>query len=151
MTTIRPFERVSAPLDLRVGDAERDAVAEHLAAHAAAGRLDLAELERRLDAVHAAIVRRDLIAVEADLPVADPPARARVSPPAILVPVGAALTIAASVAAGHPLVPPLFAALALWRATRRPDRLHAGAPRPSPALSAGPGRSAASNRQEEIR
>src|SRR3954464_4204022 len=127
MTTIRPFERVSAPLDLRVGDAERDAVAEHLAAHAAAGRRDVAELERRLDAVHTAIVRRDLIAVEADLPCADPPARARVSPPAILVPVGAALTIAASVAVGHPLVPPFFAALAVWRATRRPDRLHSGA------------------------
>jgi hypothetical protein len=151
MTTIRPFPHVSPALDLRVGDAERDAVADRLAAHAAAGRLDVAELERRLDAVHADIVRRDLIAVEADLPVADPPARARLSPPAILVPVGAALTIAASVAAGHPLVPPLFAALVLWRAARRPDRLHAGAPRPSPALIAGPGRSAASNRQEGIR
>src|SRR3954471_25088947 len=115
MTTSTPFPRVSSPLDLRVGDAERDAVADRLAAHAAAGRLDLAELERRLDAVHAAIVRRDLVEVETDLPVADPPARARVSPPAILV--GAAMTIAASVAAGHPLVPPFFAALVLWRAT----------------------------------
>jgi hypothetical protein len=124
MTTIRPFPPLSSPLDLRVGDAERDAVADRLTAHAAAGRLDVAELERRLGAVHAAIVRRDLIEVEADLPVADPPARARVSPPAILVPVGAALTIAASVAAGHPLVPPLFAALVLWRATRRPGRLY---------------------------
>src|SRR3954464_12920965 len=127
MTTSTPFPRVSSPLDLRVGDAERDAVADRLAVHAAAGRLDLAKLERRLDAVHAAIVRRELIEVEADLPVGARPARARVSPPAILVAVGAALTIAASVAAGHPLIPPLFAALAVWRATRRPDRLHSGA------------------------
>src|SRR4051795_6273174 len=119
MTTIRPFERVSAPLDLRVGDAERDAVAEHLAAHAAAGRLDVAELERRLDAVHAAIVRRDLVEVESDLPVAAPPARAHVSQPSILVPVIAALIIAASVAAGHPLVPPFLVAVVLWRAARR--------------------------------
>src|SRR3954454_3317454 len=151
MTTSTPFPRVSSPLDLRVGDAERDAVADRLAAHAAAGRLDVAELERRLDAVHAAIVRRDLIAVQADLPIADPPARTRVSPPAILVAVGAAMTIAASLAAGHPLVAPFFAALVLWRAARRPGRRHAGAPRPSPAPIAGPGRSAASNRQEGIR
>src|SRR4051794_41446190 len=151
MTTIRPFERVSAPLDLRVGDAERDAVAEHLAAHAAAGRRDVAELERRLDAVHAAIVRRDLIEVQADLPFADPPARVRVSPPGILVPVVAALTIAASVAVGHPLVPPLFVAVVLWRATRRPGRPDTGAARPSPAPIAEPGRSAAPNRQEGIR
>jgi hypothetical protein len=150
MTTSTPFQRVSSALDLRAGDAERDAVADRLAAHAAAGRLDVAELERRLDAVHAAIVRRDLIEVEADLPVADPPAHARVSPAVILVPV-AALTIAASLAVGHPLVPPLFVALVLWRAARRPGRLDAGAGRPSPAPIAGPGRSAALNRQEGIR
>src|SRR3954453_14264934 len=126
----------------------RDAAAAPLAAHAASGRRDLAELEGRLDAVHAASVRRDLIAVEADLPVAALPARARVSPPAILVPVGAAMTIAAAVAARHPLFPPFFAALVLWRATRRLGRLHAGAHRPGPAAIAGPGRSAASNRQE---
>src|SRR4051794_25208886 len=116
MTTIRPLPRVSSPLDLRVGDAERDAVADRLAAHAAAGRLDVGELERRLDAVHAAVVRRDLVEVEADLPVGARRARARVSPPAILVAVGAALTISASVAAGHPLIPPLFVAVVLWRA-----------------------------------
>ena len=139
MTTSTPFPRVSSALDLRVGDAERDAVADRLAAHAAAGRLDVAELERRLDAVHAAIVRRDLIEVEADLPVADPPAHARVSPAAILVPV-AALTIAASLAVGHPLVPPLFVALVLWRAARRPGRLDArtGRPQPRPDRAARP-------------
>ncbi|MBW8482289.1 DUF1707 SHOCT-like domain-containing protein [Actinomadura parmotrematis] len=54
--------------DLRIGDAERDAVATALHDHFAQGRLDQAELDERLDAVLAAKTRRDLAAVVRDLP-----------------------------------------------------------------------------------
>lgn len=53
---------------LRVSDAERDAVAGELREHHAEGRLDVAELSERLDAVFAARTRDDLAAVTTDLP-----------------------------------------------------------------------------------
>ncbi len=53
---------------LRVSDAERDAVAADLREHHAEGRLDVAELSTRLDAVFAARTRDDLAAVTTDLP-----------------------------------------------------------------------------------
>ena len=53
---------------MRVGDIERDATLEELRTHAAAGRLDLAELEERMDSVLAARTDEELAAVTADLP-----------------------------------------------------------------------------------
>ncbi|RFU37704.1 DUF1707 domain-containing protein [Actinomadura logoneensis] len=53
---------------LRVGDAERDAVALALHEHFAAGRLDRAELDDRLGAALAARTLGDLRAVVRDLP-----------------------------------------------------------------------------------
>ena len=53
---------------LRVSDADRDAVAEDLREHHAEGRLDVAELGERLDAVFAAKTRDELSRVSLDLP-----------------------------------------------------------------------------------
>lgn len=53
---------------LRIGDAERDAVVVALHDHFAAGRLDRAELDGRMDAALAAKTRGDLGALVRDLP-----------------------------------------------------------------------------------
>ena len=71
-------ERGSA---LRASDAERDAAAVELRTHAAAGRLDVEELEARLDAVLSARTRGDVAGALSDLPVL-PPANRRATPPA---------------------------------------------------------------------
>jgi hypothetical protein len=62
--------------DVRVGDAERQRVAELLAEAHAAGRLDLAEYEERVTAAYAARMHADLAALTADLPRPAPPSRA---------------------------------------------------------------------------
>jgi Domain of unknown function (DUF1707) len=60
--------RHRAPHALRIGDAERDAVAADLGEHYAAGRLTLDELNERLDAAFAARTLGQLTRVMADLP-----------------------------------------------------------------------------------
>ena len=57
------------PGQLRVGDAERERVADLLAEHHAAGRLTLAELDERLGATLSARTRDELTAPLADLPI----------------------------------------------------------------------------------
>lgn len=57
---------------VRVGDAEREAVATSLREHYARGRLTLDEFQHRLDAVFTAKTDIDLARVTADLPHADP-------------------------------------------------------------------------------
>ncbi|MVZ99930.1 DUF1707 domain-containing protein [Actinomadura sp. LD22] len=59
---------MTRPDDIRIGDAERDAVMVALHDHFAAGRLDRGELDERLDAVLAAKTRGDLRALVRDLP-----------------------------------------------------------------------------------
>jgi len=54
--------------DLRVGDAEREAVAAELREHYAQGRLTLEDFERRLDASLTARTRSDLDELISDLP-----------------------------------------------------------------------------------
>ena len=54
--------------ELRVGDAERDAAAERLRAHAAAGRLTVEELDERLGRALSARTGTDLAVLEEDLP-----------------------------------------------------------------------------------
>lgn len=54
--------------DLRVGDAEREAVAAELREHYAQGRLTLEDFERRLDASLTAKTRNDLDNLISDLP-----------------------------------------------------------------------------------
>jgi hypothetical protein len=53
---------------VRLGDEEREALFERLSRHAAEGRLDVAELERRVEAVAAAETHEQAAAVLADLP-----------------------------------------------------------------------------------
>jgi hypothetical protein len=55
-------------LDLRVSDAERDAVASELGQHFQDGRLDQAEYDERLTAALTAKTRRDLDELLTDLP-----------------------------------------------------------------------------------
>jgi hypothetical protein len=62
-----PWPRVGPPA-LRIGDAERDAVAADLGEHYAAGRLDLDELNERLDAVFSSKTLGQLTRIMADLP-----------------------------------------------------------------------------------
>jgi hypothetical protein len=54
--------------DLRIGDADREAVAESLREHYAQGRLTLEEFNQRLDAVFAATKQSQLSAITRDLP-----------------------------------------------------------------------------------
>ncbi len=57
---------------IRIGDAERNAVAECLREHYAAGRLDMEEFQERLDAAFAAKTEQDLAKLTADLPHSSP-------------------------------------------------------------------------------
>jgi fatty acid desaturase len=102
--------------DVRVGDRERSAAADRLAAHAAAGRLTVEELEARVERAHAAVLRRDLDSLLADLPA---PGRRAVTPRAPALPLlfGAALaaTVALSLVAGHPVPPVFLLFLIAWR------------------------------------
>lgn len=56
------------PRDLRISDADRHRVAEVLREAAGEGRLDLDELEERLEGAYGAKTYRDLIPLTADLP-----------------------------------------------------------------------------------
>jgi hypothetical protein len=53
---------------MRASDAERESVVDALRRHAGAGRLEPAELERRIERAYAAERRGDLAALTADLP-----------------------------------------------------------------------------------
>ena len=57
----------------RVSDTDREVTVTRLQEAAADGRLDLSELEERLDAVYSAKTRADLDALTADLPVVQAP------------------------------------------------------------------------------
>lgn len=59
---------VAARADLRAGDAERDAVAQRLASHFAAGRLSEAEFEGRAARAARGATTGELAALESDLP-----------------------------------------------------------------------------------
>jgi hypothetical protein len=104
---------------IRIGDREREQAADRLAAHAAAGRLTMAELEARLEKVHAAVFDRDLAALEVDLPAV----WRRHGPPAVpLALVLLAAAIVGSVLIRRPLVPLFVLALIVWRFGRGPWR-----------------------------
>jgi Flp pilus assembly protein TadB len=123
--------------DVRVSDRDRERVADRLAAHAAAGRLTVEELEERVARAHAALTERDLALLEHDLPggraVASLASRgvARRAPIAV-VPRGAlfAAVVAALAAAfavplllvGHPIAPPFALAVIWWFVWRRRAR-----------------------------
>ena len=62
------------PSRLRVSDADRHRVGELLREAAGEGRLDIEELEERLEAAYAAKTYADLVPLTADLPVSLPKA-----------------------------------------------------------------------------
>src|SRR4051794_29498811 len=106
----------SSPGSVRVGDRERTEAAERLSAHAAAGRLDLSELEQRLERATAAVYTHELAALEADLPGPRPRQARPAWPFPLLLPLVAVLaaSVALSVAVGHPVAPLFFLAVLLW-------------------------------------
>jgi hypothetical protein len=59
--------------EIRASDAERERVATELREHAAEGRLDVDELDERLQQAYAVRTRGDLERLTADLPAAPPP------------------------------------------------------------------------------
>jgi len=79
---------VDDPSQLRISDAERHQVAEILREAAGEGRLDLDELDSRLEATYAARTYADLLPITLDLPAHPHPATppARVSSSALVVP-----------------------------------------------------------------
>lgn len=83
------------PGQLRVSDADRHAVAEVLRQAAGEGRIDLDELDERLEAAYGAKTYAELVPITADLPVAGTPhaTPAPVTPrPSLLVPGGPTYT-----------------------------------------------------------
>lgn len=67
------------PSRLRISDADRDKVATILRDAAGEGRIDLAELDERLEATYAAKTYADLVPITADLP-AHPPGQTLPAP-----------------------------------------------------------------------
>jgi len=111
--------------DLRVSQAERDAVVSLLAGHYADGRLSLGEYEERVAAALAATTGRDLDALFTDLPgdAPAPPVPAAASPRPAGPGLGASRPAGAPSAAGRrspgfsgfrvPVVPAILAVVAL--------------------------------------
>src|SRR5215218_11352714 len=64
------------PSQLRISDDDRHRVAEVLREAAGEGRIDLEELDERLEATYAARTYADLVPLTSDLPVAPTPAPA---------------------------------------------------------------------------
>lgn len=73
---------MSEPEQLRISDDDRHRVAEVLREAAGEGRLDLEELDQRLEAAYAAKVYADLVPILADLPGSHLPAVSSVRQPA---------------------------------------------------------------------
>src|SRR6187402_1119782 len=76
------------PAQLRISDSERHQVAEILREAAGEGRLDMDELDQRLEATYAARTYADLVPITLDLP-AHPhqrpaPARRPAAPPTVV-------------------------------------------------------------------
>lgn len=101
------------PDHIRVGDDERSQTVDRLAAHAAAGRLTVEELEQRIGLAHAAVHARDLSVLEADLPPVPAPRRRQfwVPPPLIV------LAVLVSIGSRSP-VPLLLVGAIAWRRSR---------------------------------
>lgn len=75
---IEPREQPGDPSLMRISDADRHQVAELLRDAAGEGRLDLEELDERLEATYAARTYADLVPITIDLPSGAEPAAATV-------------------------------------------------------------------------
>lgn len=76
-----PLDRPD-PAGMRISDAERHLVAEILREAAGEGRIDLEELDQRLEATYAARTYADLVPITMDLPAHTDPRRSPVRPAA---------------------------------------------------------------------
>ncbi len=91
------IERRRDPAMLRISDDDRHQVAEVLRQAAGEGRIDLSELDERLEAAYAAKTYADLVPITADLPVRTAGAAAvAVPPPVSHAPVVPATTYSSS-------------------------------------------------------
>ena len=77
VTALRPGGAALRPAswpgsEMRIGDAERSAIADRLARHFSEGRLDAAEFNERLDRAMQAKTMADLTGLLADLPETEP-------------------------------------------------------------------------------
>ncbi len=128
------FRGMYSDQQLRVSDAERQAVSDRLAQHFADGRLDQAEFDERVDQAMHAKTRADLSELFSDLPetgapaVTDHPHRRRGHPILLLV-----LFIILASAAGHllwwtagPILWLAFLVVAVMLVTRTIGRARAG-------------------------
>jgi hypothetical protein len=117
MSAISPYTA-----GMRAADQERDAAVRELTRHAEAGRLDVAELERRVERALAATHRHELDTLFADLPTAGPRRPSRWPAAAVLWPALLAAAVLACVlpilVLGHPIAPVWLLAL-LWWSRRR--------------------------------
>jgi len=97
--------RSSGASDLRVSDAERQATAEQLKSHFAAGRLDLDEYEERLQRALGAKTRHDLDHLVRDLPpsatASAKPARARPTFLPLLIAIALVVGVATTIGFAH--------------------------------------------------
>ncbi len=75
------FPRSDTNPNMRIGDAERNQIAEQLSKHYSDGRLDAAEFQERLDKAMSAKTRSDLSGLLADLPSLQTPEQAAGSKP----------------------------------------------------------------------
>jgi DUF1707 SHOCT-like domain len=106
------FNNPYSDQQLRVSDAERQAVADRLAEHFGDGRLDQAEFDERVGRAMSAKTRADLTGLFDDLPETGAPAatdqpRRRRRHPILLV----ALIVLIAIAAGHVIFPLLWIGL----------------------------------------
>ncbi|MBA2637197.1 MAG: DUF1707 domain-containing protein [Solirubrobacterales bacterium] len=69
-----PHDASTSDLGLRVSDADREAAVQTLRVHATAGRLQVDELEQRVERSYRARTRSDLLALTRDLPPLSRPA-----------------------------------------------------------------------------
>ncbi|MHC1562879.1 DUF1707 SHOCT-like domain-containing protein [Actinomycetospora sp. C-140] len=94
---------------MRVGDVERERVAERLASAHGEGRLTLAEYDERVRAAHGAVVAADLEPLTADLPTGPAPAPAAAS-------VASAASVSPAAVPERRRPSPLRVAVAVWAA-----------------------------------
>jgi len=137
-----PFSQRESDQHMRVSDAERQEVADRLAEHFTAGRLDQAEFDERLGRAMSAKTRADLGGLFGDLPETGVPPQPQAPGPRGIAPrrrhpaLGFVLAVVIILVAAHAVaqvaVPWLWlgflvaAVLFVTRAVRRPHAGHPG-------------------------
>jgi hypothetical protein len=118
--------------NLRAADADREATSERLRRHHAEGRLDIEELQERIDRCYQAKTIGELEQLVTDLP-PEPTSEGRLHPGRLrmtpLVPIVIAIVVISAVTGGHHghfglwLLIPLFFLFRFWPWRHRPWRM----------------------------